>query len=419
MKKLLVAFIVIICVAAPGFSQEGSELKLTIGGEARTGFFAWWKELGIYSPNYDYGNSTGALLPDEGADIHYSEFDDWMLTRRIDATKGTNQGLYRINFQVEKGNIGAKFRFQMQDFNVGGVTWAYAYLYGSFFDDQFRASAGRLGDSPWGTGEEELDKELDNTVGMRFEFLPSFVPGLDLGFTLNNYNTTLSSGVTSGLKDLVSETVFGISYTNDYFHGRFSYRLDSEADNEGSSNWDQGGRLAYRLEERVLGNYLPGLRVWNVGYFEEIGNDKREHPLRGANLLYAMYDPDNFTARLRLGYHIIDVGRLPLGSRVNKSRQWISIQPSFYYKFFNNFLFTGIAFEFAKDFGDGLVADSPYLSWYIEPQIRLNVGQGFYISFVYRYQDDYYLMDIDNDPVNPVIYNSNTHWVNLRMVFTF
>jgi hypothetical protein len=38
---------------------------------------------------------------------------------------------------------------------------------------------------------------------------------------------------------------------------------------------------------------------------------------------------------------------------------------------------------------------------------------------VYRYHDEYYQMDIENDPVNPELFNSRTHWVNLRAVFTF
>jgi hypothetical protein len=332
--------------------------------------------------------------------------------------RGTNQGLYRLNFQIEKGNIGAKFRFEMSDFSTGAVNWAYAFLYGSFFDDQFKASAGKLGESPWGTGETDLDVELDTTVGMRFEYLPLFVPGLELGFVLNSANTTIPGGVTSTLKDLLGETVLGVSYTHELFHVRAAYRLDSEVDVD-SNNRDQGGRVTYRLEERALHNYLPGFQIWNVGSFEEIGNEAK-HMLTGTNYLYAQYDPDNFTARLRLGYDIIDIKRLPNGNRgADGSRQWFSVQPSFYYKFFNNFFNAGLAFEFAKNFGDGLVSPASYLSWYIEPQIRVNISQGFYISLVYRYHDEYYQIDIQNDPKNPEPFNSRTHWVNLRAVFTF
>lgn len=418
MKKFIAAAVAVFCAAAVVFSQESTELNLSISGEVRTGFFAWSKEKDVYTSD-DKNNQTGETLPDEGADIHNSESDNWMGFKRLDTLRGTNQGLYRLNFQIEKGNIGAKFRFEMSDFSTGTVNWAYAFLYGSFFDDQFRASAGKLGESPWGTAEPDLDKELDTTVGMRFEYLPFFVPGLELGFVLNNWNTAIPGGVTATVKDLLGETVFGVSYTHDLFHARFSYRLDSEADSQGSTDRDQGGRMAYRVEERVIGNYLPGFQIWNVGYFEELGNEA-EHTLTGTNYLYAQYDPDNFTARLRLGYDIIDIKRLPNGNRgAGNSRQWFSVQPSFYYKFFNNLLNAGLAFELAKDFGDGLVSPAPYLSWYIEPQIRVNVSQGFYIALVYRYHDEYYQMDIQNDPVNPEPFNSRTHWVNLRAVFTF
>jgi hypothetical protein len=399
------------------FPQESQELKLTISGEVKTGLFVWSREKDVYAAD-DLNNQTGEVQPDEGADIHYSELDNWMGYKRLDSIRGTNQGQYRLNFQSEKGTIGAKFRFEMSDFSTGTVNWAYAFLYGSFFDDQFRASVGKLGESPWGTGETDLDVELDTTVGMRFEYLPVFVPGLELGFVLNSANTAIPGGVSVTLKDLLGETVLGASYTYDLFHARLAYRLDSKAD-AGSGSRDQGGRITYRLEERMLRNYLPGFQIWNVGSFEEIGNEA-SNMLTGTNYLYAQYDPDNFTARLRLGYDIIDIKRLPNGNRgADDSRQWFSVQPSFYYKFFNNFLNAGLAFEFAKDFGDGLVSPAPYLSWYIEPQIKVNISQGFYISLVYRYHDEYYQMDIQNDPVNPEPFNSRTHWVNLRAVFTF
>jgi hypothetical protein len=418
MKKLFVAALMAFCTVNMVFSQESQETKLTISGEVKTGLFVWSREKDVYAAT-DKNSQTGEVQPDEGADIHYSELDNWMGLRRLDSSRGTNQGLYRLNFQVEKGNIGAKFRFQMSDFSTGTVNWEYAFLYGNFFNDQFRASAGRLGESPWGTGETDLDVELDNTVGMRFEYLPLFVPGLDLGFVLNSPNTALPSGVTSTLEDLLRETVLGLSYTHDLFHVRFAYRLDSEADQVSKTSQDQGGRVTYRLEERALRKYLPGFQIWNVGSFEEIGNAAK-NMLTGTNYLYIQYDPASFTARLRLGYDIIDIKRLPNGNRgADDSRQWFSVQPSFYYKFFNNFLNAGLAFEFAKDFGDGLTSPEAYLSWYIEPQIRVNIDQGFYISLVYRYHDDYYQMDIEKDKENPELFNSRTHWVNLRAVFTF
>jgi hypothetical protein len=418
MKKLIAAALMAFCVVLVVFSQESNELKLSISGEVKTGLFVWSREKDVYDVD-DLNSQTSEVKPDEGADIHYSELDNWMGFRRLDSVRGANQGLYRLNFQIEKGNIGAKFRFEMSDFSTGTVSWAYAFLYGSFFDDQFRAAAGKLGESPWGTAEPDLDRELDATVGMRFEYLPFFVPGLELGFVLNSWNTTIPGSVTAELKDLLGETVLGISYTHDLFHARFAYRLDSEADKVGSTDRDQGGRVTYRLEERILGNYLPGFQIWNVGYFEELGNSA-ENMLTGTNYLYVQYDPDNFTARLRLGYDITDIKRLPNGNQgADNSRQWFSVQPSFYYKFFNNFLNAGLACEFSKDFGDGLVSPAPYLSWYIEPQIRVNISQGFYVALVYRYHDEYYQMDIQNDPINPEPFNSRTHWVNLRAVFTF
>jgi hypothetical protein len=127
MKKLIAASLAAFCAAALAFSQESGELKLTISGEAKTGFFVWSKEKDVYTAE-DKNNQTGDVLPDEGADIHNSESDNWMGLKRLDSIRGTNQGLYRLNFNIEKGNIGAKFRFEMSDFSTGSVNWAYAFL---------------------------------------------------------------------------------------------------------------------------------------------------------------------------------------------------------------------------------------------------------------------------------------------------
>jgi hypothetical protein len=263
-----------------------------------------------------------------------------------------------------------------------------------------------------------LEKELDNTMGIRFEYMPAYLPGLNIGFVLNDWNTTVKSGAV--FKDLLQESVLGLSYTHDYFHLRFAWRLDSDGDEDLKYNTDNGHMMVYRLEERVLKNYLPGMQIWATGYFEELLSGD-ENDITAENRLYIQYDPDNFTAELRLGYNFVNLR--PLGYTIDddlipleSSWRYFFVWPSFYYKLFDNFLSVGAAFEFAKCFGSDIVVSDSFLYWYVEPEIRLNIGSGTYLALVYRYQEDFLALDRENH-FSP--FNSKSHWANLRVVFTF
>lgn len=410
MKKLIAMLVMASCACSVAFSQE---VKMSITGEVKTGLF--W-----YSTESDDPNATGGTFSDKGAFIHNTEDDNWQALKDMSGLRGS-QGLYRLNFDIIKGNLGAKFRFETTSWQStsagnteGAAYWGYAFLYGNFFNNQFRFSAGKLGDSPWGSGDE-LQVELDNTMGMRFEYMPTYIPGLDIGFVLNDWNTPAKAN--AEFIDLLSETVLGLSYTHDYFHLRFAYRLDSKADEDSYYRppTDHGGQLVYRVEERIIQKYLPGFQIWATGYFEDIASGDKNQ-LTGTNWLYFQYDPDFFTAQVRFGY---DVANLEVMQQYgDRSRQFFSVKPSFFYKIFNNLLSAGLAFEYAKDFGSdpNKIVSQSYLYWYIEPQLRVNLNENTYLAFVYRYQDDYYKLDRNN---NYVPFNSRTHWVNLRAVFFF
>jgi hypothetical protein len=278
--------------------------------------------------------------------------------------------------------------------------WGYAFAYGSFFENQFKLSAGKLGDSPWGTGGPEMWQDLDTRIGIRAEYMPGFLPGLNLGFVLNDINSTEDRTVAEKtLLNMLEESVVGFSYINDYFLVRFAYRFDSILDD------DKGGQMVYRLEERVLNNFLPGFQIWANGYYTGIGDDDE---LQGStilqNWLYLQYAPEDFTAQLRLGYDV-------MGKRANI----FYLRPSFYYNFFNNFLSAGLSFSFGQEFGDEVRnPGKPYLYWELQPMIRLNFGNA-YVALVYQYSSDYKYRDTNT------MENLETkwQWVNLRVVFTF
>jgi hypothetical protein len=202
--------------------------------------------------------------------------------------------------------------------------------------------------------------------------------------------------------------VLGFSYTNDFFQVRFAYRLDSLSDGPVRE------QFIYRLEERVIQQYLPGFQIWANGYFDGLNprkiyyewvTEEEEDVVIATNWLYFQYDPSLFITQLRLGYDI------------NLKRRLFYLRPNFYLKLFDNLLQVGAAFEYAADVGEAkLDPKAPYLHWYVEPQIRLNLGPGSYISMVYRYYDDYEFLDYIN--LSGTL-NTRTHSLNLRTVFTF
>jgi hypothetical protein len=411
MKKLIAIVVTALCVMSFAVAQEDG---LILSGEMKTGLFLY----DIWRPEM--------TDPDRNGFIHNSEDNDW--GKALETLKGYQfqPGRFRLNFQYNKGIIGTKFRFETTQWpestthSDNKLAWGYAFVYGNFFDNNLKISAGKMGDSPWGTGGPEMWKELDTTIGMRFEFTPTFIPlsflgpgSLNIGFVLNNFNGgaeeiggAAQEGYFMTMTDVFSETVMGLSYTHDFFQLRFAYRLDSLADGPIREEF------IYRVEERAIQKNLPGFQIWANGFFNGLNPRKvfyewveeTEPVIQAKNWLYAQYDPDYFITQLRLGYDI------------NGKRQTFTVRPSFYLKLFNNLLQAGFAFEYAADVGDvKLDPNAAYLHWYIEPQIRLNLAPNTYIAVVYRYYDDF---EATNDQGTGAV-NTRTNWVNLRVLFTF
>jgi hypothetical protein len=379
LKKIIFTLLVLVLASGGILAQE-----LTVSGEVKTGFF--WYETQI-----------GKTKPVSSGFVHNSEDDNFDSGNYSDLNK--NQGRFRLNFHLKKDNIGMKARLQTTSWDDPQVKWGYAFAYGDFFNDQLRISAGKTGDSPWGSGGPEMWKELDTAIGLRFEIMPGMVPGLNFGFAINDTNgeAAIGSG-TQTLEDVLRESVLGLAYTHEYFLLRFAYRLDADYDAQ------VGDQMLYRIEERIIQKYLPHFQIWANGFFDGM-NTGGENKGLFTNWLYVQYDPDIFTAQIRFGFD------------ADQQVQILYARPSFYYHFFGGFLSVGAAFEFANDFGEGKMDTStPYLRWFIEPQIRLNFGSAA-LAFVYRYKDDYERWDPDSNSSKKI--RTTTNIINLRMVYTF
>jgi len=361
MKKYICALLFALVPLAV-FAQE-QESKFTFDGEIKTGFISTKEE--------NYGQ-------DPVSKLRLGSLDD----------AGDGQGRIRINFTYAHENTGIKGRVQWDNWQEEKRMPTMPYLFGyvNNLDDQLTVSMGKLGASPWGTGGPEMWKELESISegsgggGVRTEFKPNFAPGLNVGFVLNYFNGSMDLGLDKDrqitLADILRETVLGISYENDYFLVRFAYRLDSDMDvRPGSSvqtgGVDEGDDLIYRVEERVIQNYLPGFQIWALGTYEGVGAES-EVFIRYINWLFFQYAPDLFTAQIRLGYNVV------------ATRSILHVKPSYYHNFFNKVISIGAAFYIAQDFGDDrLNNNAAYIEMQFEPMIRINLTNA-YVAFVYN-----------------------------------
>jgi hypothetical protein len=380
---------VILLVAGLSSAVFAQELKLS--GEVKTGIY--WEQSQLQ------GNE-----PEVRVKIHSKD----------DA--GSNQGRFRLNLEYDNGkNFGMKARLNWQAWKGDNPwpEWPYAFGYGNFFNDQLTVSVGILGASPWGTGGPEMWKELEEQGGgMRVEWKPNFIPEkfgkLNLGFVLNDYNKAKDQGIADfdaaiTILEILKESVLGVSYTHDYFHVRLAYRLDSGLDYwVGTGDYDAKGEdeLIYRIEERVLNKYVPGLQVWALGYFLGMGA-KHDDITLYQNWLFVQYAPEMFTAQIRFGLDVIP------------SRTVFHLRPSFYWNFFDKLLSVGASFWYGQDFGSKIYEGSPYQYIEIEPKIQINFSSS-YIAFAYNFRKSY--KGVLYDPTylrwtGPV---EQRHWMNLR-----
>jgi hypothetical protein len=371
MKKFFAVFIGVLFIVLPAFAQQ-----FDFSGEVKTGLY-WESE--------QKGDKEAASK----AYLHNND----------DA--GSYQGRLRLNFHYQNNTIGVKIRFEETQWGNGQLTWQgalpYAFAYGNFLNEQIKISAGRLGDSPWGTGGSEEWKELDATIGIRTEFKPAFVPGLNIGVVLNEWNNGGTAEADKNIGSLLQESVLGLSYDHTYFGLRFAYRLDSMGDKSNTTSGsmeeaNEGEELIYRIEERALKNLLPGFQIWANGYYQYI-NSGSAFELDAKNWLYFQYAPDLFTAQLRLGYESSGEEKIA------------RVKGSFYYNILS-FLSAGAAAMYAQAYNAGEKSpNSPFSGWHIEPLVKVTL-EGAFIEAVYHYGEQ------------PGV-ETKTQWVNLRLVYTF
>jgi hypothetical protein len=397
MKRFIFIPLILAFFTVQAFAQ------LTVTGEMKTGLLQKTVEDGI---------NPAETRTDAGS--------------KDDAGGGAGRFRMNVDYFIPEINIGFKFRINLEDWPTpqNGM-WSYFFGYGNFFNDQLTVSIGKLGASPWGTGGPDLWKELEQVGtkgGMRFEYKPSFVPGLNVGFVINTFDKDVDQYPTEEpitFLDVLQESIIGASYTHDYFHVRAAYRFDSEVDQQrtGTATGKDGGQLVYRVEERILKNYVPGLKLWAIGHYYGIGADEANiDEYLATNWFFIEYAPDLFTAQIRTGLEAV------------KKRTVFNLRPAFYLKLFDNFLNIGVQYLFAQDYGpdEGAVGKvypgSPYYYMELEPKIQVNFAPGVYAAIVYNWRKEYVTPTEDhkdfegNVVIDPT---KQTQWINFRIGMYF
>jgi hypothetical protein len=310
-------------------------------------------------------------------------------------------GRFRLNLEFKPiTSIGFRVRFEDTTFTGRSIAWTYSYAFGDFLNDQLKISAGKLGDSPWKTGGPELNTAIDESygssfAGVRTEYKPSFAPGLNIGFVLNPPNYNLANDK-EGLASFINETVFGIAYTHEYFAVRFSWRLDG--DDKDNYQDEDGHSMVYRMEERILSKYVPGLAISANGIWEALVNGM-DTKKRFQNWLYIVYKENDIDAQLRVGYEVANK------QEDKYYKHLLTFKPVFLYSF-TPMMSAGVSFVFAKDYGELSYVD--YDNFTVEPQVKVTFNPNAYVALVYGYQQipRVGLMEIAN-------------YVNLRLVYSF
>ena len=387
-KKTALLVFAVLFIA--GFAHS---LDLNISGEIKTGLF--WDNV-----HFDGED------PSKSARLHHNE----------DA--GSNEGRFRMDMHLQtEGNFGMRVRFEQESWTGSPpIRWDYAYAYGNFIDNQLGVTAGLLGLSPWTKKSRDILEELE-TFGIRFEFKPNATPGLNFGLTLNRFNkfdTRILPGEDEvrTLANLLLESVFGVTYKNDFFEGMFSWRLDGDYDHsrqvfQGTDviRFNEGHEFMYYLSPTIVSTIVPYLSVWANGWWTGLVNDDvHDEDKSFRNWLYAEYNPENFIAELALGLEINGT-----------DSHFFRTRAGFYYNIFP-FLSAGSAFRMNLNFGDNIPDfDTFYRLITIEPEVRVTLGTAVF-SLVYSFSHGYIVVPTDNVPKTGM---GTNHWINLRAVISF
>jgi hypothetical protein len=345
------------------------------------------------------GEVKTGLAVESGTDIEGTEVKIANYDSAGEPANGS-PGYIRANFHYTRGFMQFKWRLEADapyqggdyfdrgkgsEHKLGGFASTvgdivkYAYAMGDFFDNQIRLSAGKFdafSDSPWSTMGDELWQGVDSyTSGIRFEYKPSFVPGLNAGFFLPVvYSMPGTNGVPdAGWPDFANylrEVGLGVTYAHDALEISVSGYLDGNGDGEYDEtkpigfdpaaqaiNGEKGGILLWRVNPKIISKALPGFSFRANGYLAglpTIDNVAQTSKNRSETWLYISFKKGPFEGKLNGCFYTFENYYVPAISRwMQNHDKEILIKPMVNYAITPNLYGTlEVPVKFAMGFGD-------------------------------------------------------------------
>jgi len=353
-------------------------LDLTFTGEIRTGIL--WERV---------------------EDSHLGVIREETGFASIWGTEHINNVRLRLDMHLVSDNLGLVMRLQPNNIDAMQVSIPFVFAYGNFLDERLRVTIGRLERSPWRADGPHIWQQLDTTIGIRTEIFPAAIPGFGFGFAINHWNNATYHTELLTIDNLLMESVFGFTYTNDLFHARLGYRLDSDADVDPGGSTNEGHELMYRLEASFLSNLVPGLSVWANGWWRGFIGSTELVPAFYQNWLYVQFDPEDFFTRLSLGLRFTE-----------SLSHHFDAEMEFYYRVLP-FLNIGGSVFYNLEFGPGRsLFGVPFRFLAGRPRIQAHFGNAS-ISLEYEIRGSY-LAAADRS-----LRQRTEQWLNLRAEITF
>jgi hypothetical protein len=227
--------------------------ELTIDGRVIAGFEADWVDK--YGEKFSNFGGINAQMGENRAELSFhlkhGNFGEFIMLRAQQYSP--NVGYKDGNYNPENNTLNVKIDEGTNKGSWIAASIPYFFAYGSFFDNQFKVSVGKLYDENYTTRERVWKTEgateggfyfsREGYMSMRFEYMPSFIQGLNVGGQLFFVNTNaryimnlmqlanddpmpMNAGVSESLK----EWGLGASYTSSLFNAQLGVRLDSGVD---------------------------------------------------------------------------------------------------------------------------------------------------------------------------------------------
>jgi hypothetical protein len=236
MRKLFLAFLVLLAAAALGFAQDAAG-TVTWSGETRMGAEADFSkedpQLYPFSDRYGFVQFNYNQGPFHGAVRAYAEYpDDGVITGYVRALGEYGDGINGDTATPYKVNANVRF------LNANGDTFDFANLYGYylFLDRQLKLDLAYKGYETiyWRVSDIVASAwdNLDGKIGMALRFTPSAVNGLSAGIAYSNIGDKVIERLRKKdvalFEDVLMSTIIGAKYDVSPIAVSFMIQLDHD-----------------------------------------------------------------------------------------------------------------------------------------------------------------------------------------------